>query len=129
MLLEWAWRVADKEHWEEECRYLRGVFRKNGFSTSKINRTFALFDPNKRRTRNESEEEPTRGGEVLPILPNMLTHRLQHKQLRTISYPYRKLKQCLRSLKDLLSMNVPGVYKVPCECRTNYIGQQVDWFQ
>lgn len=41
--LERAWRIADKNHWEEECTYLRDVFKKNDFSVSEIDKTFALF--------------------------------------------------------------------------------------
>lgn len=94
-LLQRAWWIADQEHWEEKHRYLKDVFRKNGFSMSEINRSFVLFDSNKWRARNASEEEPTRGVMVVPFyqtITSRLAYFLQHKQLHTISYPYKKLK-------------------------------------
>lgn len=82
------------------------------FSILEINRLFALFDSKKRRESNESEEEPTRRVVVVPFyqaFTNRLPCLLLHKQLWTISYPHKKLKPCLHSVKDPLSMNVPGV--------------------
>lgn len=47
LLLERASQTVDKEHWEEERKYLQNVFLKNGYSLPEIKQTFACFDNKK----------------------------------------------------------------------------------
>lgn len=118
-LIESTWRMN-----VDTCRM---SFSKNGFSCTEIKRTFARFDSKKQKAQREREEVPIWGTAVVPFyqtVTNRLTRLLHHKNIRTTSYPFsKKLKQQLHPLKDLLGLRVPGVYKVPCGCGANYIGQ------
>jgi hypothetical protein len=43
--------------------------------------------------------------------------------IRTVHIPWKKTIQMLRSVKDDLGLNVPGMYRIPCECDKVYMGQ------
>lgn len=46
---------------------------------------------------------------------------MQRRNIRTISRPPLKIKHVRRLVKDLLGLNVPGIYKIPCSCGLSYI--------
>lgn len=126
-LLKRAWCAAVKDHCEQELEHLCNVFRKNGYSLSEVSRIFTLFDCKTQGARNDGDEEPIRAVAVPPFyqtITNRLTRLLQHKQIRTTSYPHLKLKQHLCPVKDPVALNVPAVYQVPCNCGASYVGQK-----
>jgi hypothetical protein len=43
--------------------------------------------------------------------------------VRTVHVPWKKTIQMLRSVRDDLGLNVPGVYRIRCECGKVYMGQ------
>jgi hypothetical protein len=42
---------------------------------------------------------------------------------RRFTYQKRKNRQLLRIVKDVLGLQILGVYRIPCECGKIYIGQ------
>lgn len=56
-------------------------------------------------------------GTLTNLLSRLLLHR---RKIRTILCPSVKIKQILRPVKDILGLNVPGVYKIPCTCVLYY---------
>ena len=39
--------------------------------------------------------------------------------------PHRKIASYLPPVKDAIGLKTPGLYRIPCECGTVYIGQVV----
>jgi hypothetical protein len=52
-----------------------------------------------------------------------LSRLLVKFNIRTVHIPRKKTIQILRFVKDDLGLNVPGVYRVPCECGKAHVGQ------
>jgi hypothetical protein len=47
----------------------------------------------------------------------------KNHNVRTIHIPKRRTVQMLRSAEDGIDQNIPGVYRIPCECRNVYVEQ------
>lgn len=102
------------------------VFLQNGYSLTKIKRTFAWFNARRTSKLRKREEQPIRDVAVIPYcqtVNNRLASLLSHCDFRTTSYLLSKIKSHLRPLKDSLGLKVPGVHRIPCECGTSYVGQ------
>lgn len=54
------------------------------------------------------------------VLNNSL---LQWRNIKMVLHLPLKVKQLMRPIQDLLGLNAPSVYRVPCECGVCYIGQ------
>jgi hypothetical protein len=48
---------------------------------------------------------------------------LARYNIKTVHQPARKTNTMLRPVKDSLEWNVPGIYRIPCECGKVYVGQ------
>lgn len=83
------------------------------------------------RWANDTERKKLDKADRVPIyLPfvrgvtDKIGFYLQRKySIRTFFRPPGQLRQLLRSPKDKEPLNVPGVYKIPCECGKSYIGE------
>lgn len=74
----------------------------------------------------EEDKEKIRALAVLPFcgsITNQTARKLWRWNIKTLSCTFLKLGQCLGSIKDSLSLNVPGIYKISCACGAAYIGQ------
>jgi hypothetical protein len=45
------------------------------------------------------------------------------KYIKCVAIPHRKISSYLPPVKDVIGLKTPGVYRIPCECGTVYIGQ------
>jgi hypothetical protein len=54
---------------------------------------------------------------------NRLSRVLARHNIKSVGLPYIKLSSLLRPVKDHLGLRTPGVYRIPCECASVYIGQ------
>jgi len=48
---------------------------------------------------------------------------LAKHNIQIVALPYRKIASYLPSVKDAIGLKTPGIYRIPCECGTVYIGQ------
>lgn len=117
--------VSDEDHLESEIHHLKYVFRKNGYGPRDIRTAFA-----KKKKKNENVED-SRDGQPTAFLPfcgatsNKIGRVLGRHGIRSIFRPPRKIKEMLRPVKDSLGLRTPGIYNIPCECGSNYIGQSI----
>jgi len=78
-------------------------------------------------TQPSQDETGKRTFFILPYIKGTIDHidRILNKyNIQTVSKPFKKIKQILRSPKDSkLSLSSAGVYKMPCSCRKVYFGE------
>jgi hypothetical protein len=43
--------------------------------------------------------------------------------IKSVALPYKKIASYLPPVKDAIGLKTPGIYRIPCECGTVYIGQ------
>ena len=43
--------------------------------------------------------------------------------IKSVAIPHRKIASYLPPVKDAIGLKTPGIYRIPCECGTVYIGQ------
>jgi hypothetical protein len=103
-----------------EIHHLKCIFQRNGYNKDHIRR--ALHQKQNRKLKDEKHIGIAR----LPYNKtycNKISRVLQKFNIRTVHIPWKKTIQTLRSVKDELGLNVPGVYQIPCECDKVYMGQ------
>jgi hypothetical protein len=99
---------------------LRGAFRSNRYDERQIVR--ALNPP----TRAPPPCEDYTSVAFLPFVDitfNYMSKVLSKLNIKMVGLPPRKLSSFLGPIKDHLALKTPGVYSIPCECRTVYVRQ------
>ena len=48
---------------------------------------------------------------------------LRKYNIKSVALPQRKIANYLPPVKDARGLKTPGIYRIPCECGTVYIGQ------
>lgn len=116
-LVNRAHRICDNEHLQVELQHVDSALASNGYSKNQ-RRT------HKRNPREQVEQLTSRA--FLPYVKGV-TDRigkiLKRYKIKTIFRPPQKIRQYLRSVKDNVPLQSPGVYAVPCSCGHFYIGQ------
>lgn len=113
-----AYALSDEQHIEEELKHIGVVLRKNG------HKTLSTQLLSRQRVRpQEAQRQPA----FLPFVKGVTDKigRLLKKQynIKTVYTPWKKIGNVLRSPKDYIPLQHPGVYKVDCSCGSSYIGQ------
>ena len=118
-LVKRAHEVSDQTHLQGELEHIRHVLKCNNYPTHKI--STELPPP-----RGSPEHQP-KSRVVLPYL-GAASHKIQ-RILKEADVEVRhssstKLQSILFTHKDKrLSKDLPGVYRIPCECGKVYIGE------
>lgn len=113
-----AFDLCDDDHIEKELAHVQQVLHRNGYKVNVANRRTRKDRPKFHRV----ERQPA----FLPFLVGVTDKigRIMSKySIKTIFTPSKKISQHLRSPKDSLPLENPGVYKVDCSCGSVYIGQ------
>ncbi|XP_039310756.1 uncharacterized protein LOC120358936 [Solenopsis invicta] len=106
--------VSEPTFLDEELQHLNQTLTGNGYNSKNINQITKklknkISSPND--TKNLDEEREKKMTAVLPYL-------------QVIFKPQKKIAQLLPNPKDQrLSLETPGVYKIPCVCGKVYIGE------
>jgi len=106
---------------EEEKTELEKIFMKNGYATSVIRKS-----QKQRRTVNNEDRGNDNLYATLPYVKDITDKigRILTKKNMKISFtPYIKLPNMLRPVKDIIPLQLSGVYRIPCICGKLYIGQ------
>jgi hypothetical protein len=77
------------------------------------------------RTNRKQEGKPTSMA-YIPYINNTygrLSRMLAKYNIKSVALPYRKIASYLPPVKDAIGLKTPGIYRIPCECGTVYIGQ------
>jgi hypothetical protein len=95
------------ESLEEEIHHLKCIFQWNGYNEDHIRRAL-----HPKRNQKLKDEKPI-GIARFPYnksYSNKISRLLAKFNIRTVHIPQKKTIQMLRSVKDDLGLNVPGMY-------------------
>ena len=114
--------ICSEKYLEEELKFLTEVFVENGYNEDILNNIILNYKSSKeKRLKNKNNFVS------LPFVPN-LSQQLKNvfsKAGFTVMFKSgRKLENILtaRNKPKLPKNSYPGVYKIPCKCKSNYIG-------
>jgi hypothetical protein len=74
---------------------------------------------------SEPGEKPTSTA-YIPYINNTfgrLSRMLAKYNIKSVALPHRKIASYLPQIKDAIGLKTPGIYRIPCEYFSVYIGQ------
>ncbi|MGL5072033.1 MAG: hypothetical protein ACRC61_12320, partial [Aeromonas salmonicida] len=128
-LVSRATRISDQENLRDEQNKLRKILESNGYKETEIKRAFNRKDrrSNKNNTTDENKEKEFKHTAVLPYVPKVtdrVARTLSKHNIKPILLPTKKIGTMVGSVKDPTHpLHNPGVYAIPCQCGSVYIGQ------
>ncbi|XP_052742159.1 uncharacterized protein LOC112052261 [Bicyclus anynana] len=119
-LINRALSLCDPPYIECELRVVRQALENNGYSWRQSSRWAQTTTRRKPYCVNRSPVYLT----YVKGVTDKISHYLQRRfDIVTRFRPPALVKSILRSPKDRDPLNVPGVYKIPCDCGRSYIGE------
>ncbi|CAH2088741.1 unnamed protein product [Euphydryas editha] len=116
-LINRAHDLCDDLHIQGELEHVREVLKWNGHKPVK-NKTC------KQRIRpSEAQRQMAYLPFVKGVTDRIGTLLKKQYNIKTVFTPLQKIAQMMRSPKDRLPFQCPGVYKIDCSCGSSYIGQ------
>ena len=119
-LIHRAHALCDQDSLPQELDFLTTVFKQNGYNDHKIKRAMKPI-----RQTPEPENKPTSTA-YIPYINNTygrLSRMLAKYNIKSVALPHRKIASYLPLVKEAVGLKTPGIYRIPCECGTVYIGQ------
>lgn len=117
-LINRAHDLCDPEHIQTELSHVQEVLVRNGY---KMNRR------RPRRTyRKKAIFDVKRQPAFLPYIKGITDKvgtALKNYSIKAVYRPLSQLAQHVRTAKDVIPYQTPGVYKIDCSCGSSYIGQ------
>lgn len=119
-LINRALKLCDPQFVEEELEHVRDVLEDNGYNWKQCLR---WANPRESTRTAVVERSPA----YLPYVRGV-TDRIgyllrRRYSIKTVFRSQTQLRRLLRSPKDRDHLNVPGVYKIPCDCGKSYVGE------
>jgi hypothetical protein len=117
--------ICDPESLDGELGHLSGALESNGYTERQIR---SVINPRVRPEASEERESSTdsQPKAYLPYLEcvtDRISRVLRKEGISTIFKPSRKIDAFLRPVKDKIDpLKTPGVYSIPCECGSEYVG-------
>lgn len=120
-LMNRALEIAQEKYRPQEIQHVTTALLKNGFTKQEILRASR---PSKKQPARDQEQPTTTA--YLPYVKNTtdrIAKILKKNGIKTTFTTTTKLSQLLTSNKDKLDpLLTTGIYKVPCECGSVYVG-------
>ena len=114
--------ICSEKYLEEELEFLIAVFTENGYKEETLRSIISNF----KSVGNKEGNEPTKFVSLpfIPNLSNKLKNVFRKAGFTAMFKSGRSLSSILtsRNKPKLPKNSYPGVYRVPCNCRNNYIG-------
>ena len=123
-----ASRISDSEHIKKEKDHLKEVFTNIGYKPKVITKILGKTH-NKSLTGLKTSDNKTTTNPRAYLLyiqgvTNKISRILNKNNITTLFKPLETIKKRMRSVKDLVDhTQFRGVYKIPCSCKINYIGE------
>ncbi|XP_055837264.1 uncharacterized protein LOC129905732 [Episyrphus balteatus] len=118
-LINRAHAICDQNHLQDELERVDAALIKNGYSLKQRS-----WKPKTKPTQDIQNENEKRA--FLPYRKGVsegIGRILSNYGIKSIFKPPAKIRQILRSPKDKIPLQNPGVYSVPCSCGSEYIGE------
>jgi hypothetical protein len=112
--------LCDQDSLPQELNFLTSVFKMNGYSPQQIQRAMKPTVP-----ATKKEDKPT-STVYLPHTQTTfgrLSRMLAKHNINSVALPHRKIANYLPPFKEAIGLRTPGIYSIPCECGSVYIGQ------
>jgi hypothetical protein len=103
----------------QELNFLTAIFKQNGYNDHQIRARKPA------RQTIEPDQKPTTTAD-LPYINNTfgrLSRMLAKYNIKSVALPHWKIASYLPPVKDAIGLKTPGIYRIPCECGSVYIGQ------
>lgn len=117
-LISRAYDLCDPEHLQAELTHVQEVLKRNGYKEHKRQ--------SRRTVRMKPDFKVDRQPVFLPYIKGItdkIGTVLKNLSIKTVYTPLSKMSQRVRTAKDVIPFQTPGVYKVDCSCGSSYIGQ------
>lgn len=117
-LVNRAHDLCDPEHLQGELSHVQEVLKRNGY---KVN----IMRPRRGCTK-KTVYDVCRQPVFLPYVKGVTDKVgtvLRKYSIKTVYTPLSKVAQHVRTAKDVIPFQKPGVYKIDCSCGSSYIGQ------
>jgi len=112
--------LCDEDSLTLEIEFLTTVFKDIGYSPQQIRRAM------KPATRTAKTNDKSTSTAYIPYTQTTygrLGRMLAKQNIKSVALPPRKISSFFPPVKDALGFRTPGVYSIPCECGSVYIGQ------
>jgi hypothetical protein len=113
--------ICDQDSLPQELDFLTTVFMYNGYNNRQIQQALETT----RQTSEPKEEKPT-SMVYIPYINNTfgrLSRMLAKYNIKSVGLPHRKIASYLPPIKEAIGLQTLGIYRIPCECGSVYIGQ------
>jgi len=119
-LIHRAKALCDQDSLPQELEFLTTVFKDNGYSPQQIR---WAMKPITRTARTDDKPTSTAYIPYTQTTFGRLSRMLAKHNIKSVALPPRKIFSHLPPVKDALGLRTPGIYSIPCECSSVYIGQ------
>jgi hypothetical protein len=119
-LIHRAHALCDQESLSQELDSLTSIFKLNGYNNYQIERA---MNPAGQIPAPENKPTATAYIPYINYTYGRLSRMLARYNIKSVAIPHRKIASYLPPVKDAIGLKTPGVYRIPCECGTVYIGQ------
>lgn len=117
-LVNRAHDLCDPEHLQSELSHVQEVLKRNGY---RVDRRHPRRGYQTRRDFDVGRQ-PVFMPYVKGITDKVGT-ALRRYSIKTVYTPLSRIATQLRTAKDVIPYQTPGVYKIDCSCGSSYIGQ------
>ena len=117
-----ARKICSEKYIEEELEFLVSMFMENGYEEKSLRRIIDDYQPNVVRERDDTQKFVSLP--YVSTISNKLKTAFKKAGYTTMFKSGRNLSTILtsRNKPQLPRNSYPGVYRVPCKCKGNYIG-------
>jgi hypothetical protein len=115
-----AQTLCDLDSLPQELDFLTSVFKMNGYSPQQIQRAMKPTVPT---TKKEDKPIATAYLPYTQTTYGRLSRMLAKHNIKSVALPHKKIANYLPPFKEAIGLRTPGIYSIPCECGSVYIGQ------
>src|SRR5215469_1292483 len=112
--------LCDQDSLPHELDFLTSVFKMNGYSSQQIQRA---MEPTNPTTKKEDKPISTACLPYTQTTFGRLSRMLAKHNIKSVALPPRNIVSYLPPFKEAIGLRTPGIYSIPCECGSAYIGQ------
>ena len=115
-LINRAHDLCDINHIDDELLHIHKVLKRNGFSARK----------QKQHQKGTRPPDVCRQPAFMPYVKGVtdkIGTLLKDYCIKTVFTPFSKVAKHVRTPKDVIPYQSPGVYRIDCSCGSSYIGQ------
>jgi len=115
-----ATALCDQDSLPQELDHLASVFKMNGYGPFQVRRALQPTNPT---PKDKPKPVSTAYLPYTQTTFGRLSRMLSRHNIKSVALPPRKISSYLPPYKEPVGLRTPGIYRIPCECGSVYIGQ------